>query len=201
MQGDNNENNTLPPEALPLSPEQIAAFARAEELDRYRRRYYWVYFSQILLVIGYFSARSLELRLLFDVLTILWATIFLWMFLKTALFAGLSLSSLVPIAILLLIPVLGLITLLAVDFYIADTVDRGFSGDTSPKLSRLSYWSIIVGWCPPLGLPMAIIALYQIHVKRGKLTGKGFATAGLVVNLLVTIFIASLILQAMRGSK
>jgi hypothetical protein len=35
---------------------------------------------------------------------------------------------------------------------------------------------------PPIGLTRAIVALFQIRARRGLLTGKGYAIAGLVLN-------------------
>ena len=125
---------------------------------------------------------------------------FEWAFLKAARLAGLSVGALVPIAVLLLIPSVGLITLLLVDFWTADTVERGRGEAAKPKLSRLSYWSLIMAWLPVIGLPMAAIALWQIASSRGMLTGRGLAIAGFIVNAVFTLLIAAaIVVPLIRG--
>jgi len=71
-------------------------------------------------------------------LTVAWLVAFEWAFLKAARLAGMSVEALVPIAVLLLVPFVGLITLLVVDFKIADTVDRGRGQAANPGPSALA---------------------------------------------------------------
>jgi hypothetical protein len=169
----------------------------AEELNRRRRKYYWVLFLQFplaFIVLPMLFSRSLGLTLIGNLLVVVYDIIFLWMFLKTARLAGLSVRALVPIGILMVIPILNIITLMAVDFHIGDTVDRGSGEPVEPRLSRMSYWSLFTCWLPVIGLPLAIISFYQIRKSRGLLTGLGFAITGLALNLIFTVLITMLVI-------
>jgi hypothetical protein len=155
----------------------------ADDLNRYRGYYLLVYLLQIPLYIGILASKNPVYNLLF----LPWFILFLWLFLKAVRLAGMSTGKVIGIAVLLLIPIIGIITLLVVDFQLSDTVDRAYAEEEEPRLSRLSYWSLIMFWFPLAGLPMAIVALYHIQRSRGMLTGKGFAISGIVMNSFVLI--------------
>lgn len=167
----------------------------AAELDRRRTVYYVLFLSQIPVAIAARIVQTPAVSVVLGLLLIAWAIAFLCVFLKTARLAGLSVPALVPIAVLLVIPIIGIITLMVVDFRIADTVERAVAQGVKPRLSRLSYWSLIMAWLPIVGLPMAAIALWQICTSRGMLTGRGLAIAGLVVNTVGAILLAAAIVS------
>jgi hypothetical protein len=169
---------------MPPSPAKHAVSVSARELDRRRTVYYVLYFCGIPLSLAARFTEAALPGLALGVLLLAWVVAFLWVFLKTARLAGLSVAALIPISILLLIPVAGIITLMLVDFRIADTVERGLAQAAEPRLSRLSYWSIIMAWMPVVGLPMAAVAFRQIGASRGMLKGRGLAIAGLILNSL-----------------
>lgn len=158
--------------------------------------YYLLFFAQIPFAIAARLVQGPAPAVILGLLLIAWSVAFLWVFLKTARLAGLSVAALIPIAMLLLIPLIGLITLMVVDFHIADTVDRGAAPEIKPRLSRLSYWSLIMAWLPVVGLPMAAVALWQIRASRGMLTGRGLAIAGLMLNMVIAGLIAVAILSS-----
>lgn len=193
MSGDSPDIGAASSPAAPVS-------VSAAELDRRRTTYYVLFFSQIPLGIALHLVEDPIASGILLLVTVAWLVAFEWAFLKAARLAGLSVGALVPIAVLLLVPFVGLITLLVVDFKIADTVDRGRGQAGKPKLSRLSYWSLIMAWLPVIGLVMAAIALWQIASSRGMLTGRGLAIAGFVVNALFTLLIAAaIVVPLMRG--
>jgi len=184
-------------DAAASHPAKRGALISAQELDRRRTAYY------VLMLCENPLAIAVQLRhgpavvtMVLCVLAVAALVAFLWVFLKTARLAGISVPVLVPIAVLLLIPVIGLVTLMVVDFHIADTVDRALAPAAKPRLSRLSYWCLIMAWLPALGLPMAVVALWQIRMSRGMLTGRGLAIAGLVVNTLFAILIVAAIVTS-----
>lgn len=184
---------------MPPSPAKHRASVSARELDRRRTIYYVLYFCGIPLALaGRFTEAALP-ALGLGILLLAWGVAFLWVFLKTARLAGLSIAALVPISILLLIPLAGIITLMAVDFHIADTVERGLAQAAEPTLSRLSYWSIIMAWMPVVGLPMAAVAFRQITASRGMLKGRGLAIAGLILNALALVGFLLLVLAAVSA--
>jgi hypothetical protein len=184
---------------MPPSPAKHRVSVSARELDRRRTLYYVLYFCGIPLALaGRFTEAALP-ALGLGILLLAWVVAFLWVFLKTARLAGLSVAALVPISILLLIPLAGIITLMVVDFHIADTVERGLAQAAEPRLSRLSYWSIIMAWMPIAGLPMAAVALRQIGASRGMLKGRGFAIAGLILNALALVGFLLLVLAAVSA--
>jgi len=192
--GSGTEAASSPP--MPPSPAKHRVSVSARELDRRRTVYYVLYFCGIPLSL---AARFTEAALpavALGVVLLVWVVAFLWVFLKTARLAGLSVAALVPISILLLIPVAGIITLMVVDFRIADTVERGLAQVAQPTLSRLSYWSVIMAWMPIVGLPMAAVAFRQIGASRGMLKGRGFAIAGLILNSLGLVGFLLLFLAA-----
>jgi hypothetical protein len=157
----------------------------AAELDRGRTHYYLLYFGAAFLGLG--LTYGGERAWLFLLPWFLCLAAFFWVFLKTAHRAGLSGATLAGIFVLLLIPLVGLVTLMLVDFRIADTVERESAKAAESRLSRLSYWSIIMAWLPPVGLPMALVALTQIARSRGRLKGRGLAITGVVLNALVLL--------------
>jgi len=193
MSGDSPDIGVASSPAAPLP-------VSAAELDRRRTTYYVLFFSQIPLVIALRLVEDPIAAGILLLVTVAWLVAFEWAFLKAARLAGLSVGALVPIAVLLLVPLVGLVTLLLVDFKIADTVDRGRGQAGKPKLSRLSYWSLIMAWLPVIGLLMAAIALWRIGSSRGMLTGRGLAIAGFVVNALFTLLIvAAIVAPLIRG--
>ncbi|HUT75865.1 MAG TPA: hypothetical protein VM221_13645 [Armatimonadota bacterium] len=166
------------------APAQAGPPISAAELDRRRTVYYVLILAQIPVAVAARAVHTPALSVVLGILLLVWLIAFLWVFLGTARLAGMSVPALVPIAVLVLIPLIGIITVMVVDFHIADTVDRGPGQEDTPRLSRLSYWSLIMAWLPMVGLPMAAVALWQIGARRGRLTGRGLAIAGLVVNTL-----------------
>jgi len=178
-------------------PAKRGALVSAAELDRRRTAYYVLILCENPLAIAVQLVHAPPVvTVVLCLLAVGSFAAFLWVFLKTARLAGLSVLALVPIALLLLIPGVGLVTLMVVDFHIADTVDRGVAPAARPRLSRLSYWSLIMAWLPIIGLPMAAVAVWQTSASRGMLTGRGLAIAGLVVNTLVAIVIVAAIVTS-----
>jgi hypothetical protein len=178
------------------SPSEGGISISARELDRRRTVYYVLYFCGIPLALAARVTEAPLPGLVLSGLCLAWLVAFLWVFLKAARLAGLSVAALVPISVLLLIPILGIVTLMVVDFRIADTVARELAQGARPRLSRLSYWSLLMAWLPIVGLPMAAVALWQIGASRGMLRGRGLAIGGLILNALALVGFLALVLGA-----
>jgi hypothetical protein len=172
------------PQAEPtgyISPAEPQPDIPIEKLHRYRNYYLLVYLLQIPLYIWVMASKNSLYNLFF----LPWFVLFMWLFLKAARLSGMPKEKLIWLTVLLLIPIVGIITLLVVDFQLSDKVDRGYAEVEDARLSRLSYWSCLMFWFPLAGLPMAIVALYQINRSRDMLTGKGYAITGLILNSLL----------------
>ena len=190
------ESESIPRPPAPPPPSLRAVSISAHELDRRRTAYYVLYFCGIPLALAARFTEATLPALVLSVLLVAWFAAFLWVFLKTARLAGLSVAALVPISVLLLIPIAGIVTLMVVDFRIADTVERELTQGARPRHSRLSYWSLIMAWLPIIGLPMAAVALWQITASHGMLTGRRLAIAGVVLNALIAAAFGALLLVA-----